>query len=243
MAVGYKSRSIVDKENVKVELQFPVAAFLYNISIWPAFIVPKKLIEKQGEAFWKNPVGTGPFKVKEFKRGSHITFERNPNYWDKGKPYLDEVRFNFATDSNSRILSLKDSQAQIVDGIPFSQVNSLKGDKSLALQTAKVPLFVALWLNHKRAAAGRPQRPPGDAARARQRRRSTRRSSAASARSRTACCMTLEVRRARQRGQAVRVRRRRRPRRLMASPKFADGFSTIRCSTRRATTTTSSWRC
>jgi peptide/nickel transport system substrate-binding protein len=151
VAVGYKSSEIVDKENVKVNLEFPVAAFPYNISIWPGAIVPKKLIEKQGEAFWKNPVGSGPFKLKELKRGSHITFERNPNYWDKGKPYLDEVRFDFATDSNSRILSLKDRQAQIADGVPFSQVNSLKGDKDLTLQTAKIPLFVALWFNHKKA--------------------------------------------------------------------------------------------
>jgi peptide/nickel transport system substrate-binding protein len=150
VAVGYKSTEVVDKNTVKVHLQFPVAAFPYNISIWPGQIVPKKLVEKQGDAFFKNPVGTGPFKVKELKRGSHITFERNPNYWDKGKPYLDTVRFDFATESNSRILSLKDGQAQIADGIPFSQVNSLKGSKELTLQTAKIPLFVALWFNHHR---------------------------------------------------------------------------------------------
>lgn len=151
VAVGYKSTEVVDKSTVKVHLQFPVASFPFNISIWPGAIVPKKLLEQQGEAFWKHPVGTGPFKLKELKRGSHITFARNPNYWDEGKPYLDEVRFDFATDSNSRILSLKDGQAQIADGIPFSQVNSLKGSKAVALQTARIPLFVALWLNHKRA--------------------------------------------------------------------------------------------
>lgn len=151
VAVGYGSTEIVDDSTVKVNLEFPVASFLFNISIFPGFIVPKKALEEQGEAFWKDPVGSGPFQLKELARGSHVTFERNPNYWESGKPYLDTVRFDFATDSNSRLLSLKGGQAQIADGIPFSQVNALKASKEVTLQTAKAPLFVGLWLNHKRA--------------------------------------------------------------------------------------------
>jgi peptide/nickel transport system substrate-binding protein len=151
VAVGYKSTTIVDDSTVRVDLTNPVPAFLYNISIFPGFIVPKNLVEKQGDAFFKNPVGTGPFKVKELARGSHLTLVRNPNYWEPGKPYLDTLRFDFATDSNSRLLALKDGQTQIADGIPFSQVNSLKNSKDLVVQTAKVPYFVGLWFNHKRA--------------------------------------------------------------------------------------------
>jgi peptide/nickel transport system substrate-binding protein len=151
VAVGYKSTTVVDDETVRVDLTNPVPAFLYNISIFPGFIVPKNLVEKQGDAFFKKPVGTGPFMVEELARGSHLTLVRNPNYWEEGKPYLDKVRFDFATDSNSRLLALKDGQAQIADGVPFSQVNSLKNSGDLIVQTAKVPYFVGLWFNHKRA--------------------------------------------------------------------------------------------
>lgn len=150
VAVGYKSTEVVDDSTVRVRLDFPVASFLYNISIFPAFIVPEKLVKKQGKSFWKSPVGAGPFKLKDLKRGSSITFSRNPNYWEQGKPYLDTVRFDFAADSNSRLLSLRNGQAQVADGIPFSQVNGLKDSKSLTLQTAKVPQMVAAWFNHKR---------------------------------------------------------------------------------------------
>jgi peptide/nickel transport system substrate-binding protein len=150
VAGGYGSSRVVDESTVEVKLTEPVAAFLYNISIFPAFVVPKKLVEEQGDAFFKDPVGTGPFMVKEFVRGSHITFERNPNYWEKGKPHLDEVRFNFATDSNSRMLAVKNGQAQIADGVPFSQIESLNSDPKLKLQAVKVPLFVGMWLNHQR---------------------------------------------------------------------------------------------
>jgi peptide/nickel transport system substrate-binding protein len=150
VAVGYKSTTVVDDSTVRVDLTNPVPAFLYNISIFPGFIVPKDLVEKQGDAFFKKPVGTGPFMVGELARGSHLTLVRNPNYWEEGKPYLDKVRFDFATDSNSRLLALKDGQTQIADGIPFSQVNSLKNSGDLIVQTAKVPYFVGLWFNHKR---------------------------------------------------------------------------------------------
>jgi peptide/nickel transport system substrate-binding protein len=151
VAVGYGKATAIDDATVQVKLKQPVAAFLYNISIFPAFIVPKDLVEKQGKAFWNHPVGTGPFMVKEFARGSHITFVRNPNYWETGKPYLDSVRFNFASDSNSRILALKGGTAQIMDGVPFSQITALQGDKKVVVQSAKVPLFLGLWLNHTKA--------------------------------------------------------------------------------------------
>jgi peptide/nickel transport system substrate-binding protein len=150
VAIGYGNATVVDNSTVRVKLAKPVAAFLYNISIWPGFILPKNLVEKQGKAFYKHPVGTGPFVVKEFVKGSHITFARNPNYWESGKPYLNSVRFNFATDSNSRILALRGGSAQIMDGVPFSQIDSLQRDKSVLLQSAKVPLFLGLWLNHAR---------------------------------------------------------------------------------------------
>lgn len=150
VAFGYGSSKVVNASTVEVTLTRPVAAFLYNISIFPAFILPKKLVEAQGAAFYKHPVGTGPFTVKEFAPGSHLTFAKNPHYWETGKPYLDEVRFNFATDSNSRLLALQGGQAQIADGVLFSQITKVQADKALALQSVKVPLFLGLWLNHQR---------------------------------------------------------------------------------------------
>jgi peptide/nickel transport system substrate-binding protein len=150
VAGGYGSSKVIDDATVEVKLKEPVASFLYNISIFPAFIVPKDLVQKQGAAFFKHPVGTGPYRVKEFVRGSHVTFERNPYYWEQGKPYLDSVRFNFATDSNTRMLAVKNGQAQIADGVPFSQITALRGDAKLKLQSVKVPLFLGMWLNHAR---------------------------------------------------------------------------------------------
>lgn len=151
VAGGFGHATVVNSSTVKVQLTKPVAAFLYDISIWPAFILPRNLVQKQGGAFFNHPVGTGPFMVQSFAKGSYITFVRNPYYWESGKPHLNSVRFNFVTDSNTRILALQSGSAQEMDVVPFSQVNTLRGAKNIQVQSAKVPLFLGLWLNHARA--------------------------------------------------------------------------------------------
>jgi ABC-type transport system substrate-binding protein len=45
-----------------------------------------------------NAVGTGPFTVSDFKRDDHISFVKNPNYWQEGKPYLDAIEIRFIAD-------------------------------------------------------------------------------------------------------------------------------------------------
>jgi peptide/nickel transport system substrate-binding protein len=151
VAVGYGQATVVNSSTVRVQLKQPEAAFLYDISIWPAFVLPKNLVEKEGKAFFNHPVGTGPFMVKQYVKGSHITFARNPYYWEKGKPYLNSVTYNFVSDSNTRILALRAGNAQEMDVVPFSQVAALRGEKNIVVQTAKVPLFLGLWLNHAQA--------------------------------------------------------------------------------------------
>lgn len=149
VANGMESAKATNATTVVVKLEHPVAAFLYNLAIFPAFIVSKEKLEAEGPAFWKHPVGTGPFRLKEFASGSHITFERNPYYFEKGKPYLQTMRWNFVPNSNTRVLALKSGEAQMADGIPFAQVESLQGDSSLAIQEIELPQEVLMVTNTK----------------------------------------------------------------------------------------------
>ncbi len=52
-----------------------------------------------------NPIGTGPFKFVEFKRGDSIKFVRNPNYWKTGRPYLDGIDWKVIENRSTRILA------------------------------------------------------------------------------------------------------------------------------------------
>ncbi|HEY2480117.1 MAG TPA: ABC transporter substrate-binding protein [Solirubrobacterales bacterium] len=149
VANGMESAKATNPTTVVVKLEHPVAAFLYNLAIFPAFIVDKTKLEEEGPAFWKHPVGTGPFKLKEFASGSHITFEKNPYYFEQGKPYLQTMRWNFVPNSNTRVLALKSGEAQMADGIPFAQVESLQGESSLGIQEVELPQEVLMVTNTK----------------------------------------------------------------------------------------------
>jgi peptide/nickel transport system substrate-binding protein len=149
VAAGMESAKATDNTTVVVKLEHPVAAFLYNLAIFPAFIVDKEKLEKEGPAFWKHPVGTGPFRLKEFAGGSHITFEKNPYYFEKGKPYLDSMRWNFVPNSNTRVLALKSGEAQMIDGVPFAQVESLQGESGVSIQEVELPQEILLVTNTK----------------------------------------------------------------------------------------------
>lgn len=146
---GFKSATAVNNSTVVMQLSEPTPGIIYNMSIFDAFIVPKNLVEKEGSAFWNNPVGTGPFKLSKWVRGSSITFVRNPYYWQKGLPYLNTVTYQYASNDNTRLLDVENNEAQMADGIPFSEVNTVKSNSSITLQTVKVPYWVGLWMNFK----------------------------------------------------------------------------------------------
>jgi peptide/nickel transport system substrate-binding protein len=62
------------------------------------------------------PVGLGPFLLKDWQRGDHLTLERNPNYWEKGKPYLDEIIFKIVPQAAARTQGLL---AGDIDYVPY----------------------------------------------------------------------------------------------------------------------------
>lgn len=86
---GFK---IVDPSTVEVTLKQPNSAFLFDLNNNCMSVVPKQEVIDAG-ADWgiKTVIGTGPFKLKEWKTGEQVTYERNPDYFKQGLPYLDQV--------------------------------------------------------------------------------------------------------------------------------------------------------
>ena len=54
-----------------------------------------------------NVMGTGPFKFVEHVKGSHWVGKKNPDYWDKGKPYLDGYRAIFISSSSAQVAAIR----------------------------------------------------------------------------------------------------------------------------------------
>jgi peptide/nickel transport system substrate-binding protein len=154
LGVGVESVDIIDDQTVQVNLDRPVGAFLENISVFPASIINKAAVLAEGDDHWMNPLGTGPFKVKEWVPGSHITLERNEYYWEEGKPYLDEIRFDYIADDNARILRIQGGDADIVEGVPWTQIPDLQASEGFSVHVDDIVRYEGVFLNHTVAPLG-----------------------------------------------------------------------------------------
>ena len=82
----------LDRRTVQVTLDDHVAPFVAIAAVGHAKIVPRDLVESQGEAFGAQPVGTGPFRFVRWDRGREIVLEANAEYFD-GAPRLTRLLF------------------------------------------------------------------------------------------------------------------------------------------------------
>lgn len=125
-----KSVEAVDPLTVKFTLNRPQAPFLKNLAMGPFGIASPTAVQELGEKFGENPVGTGPFTFKEWKRNDTITLEKNADYW-AGAPKLEKVIFRVIPDNSARLTALKTGEIDLMDGVNPSDVSQVESDESL----------------------------------------------------------------------------------------------------------------
>ncbi len=90
-----------------------------------------------GTTDFSKPIGTGPFQFQSFKAGERSVFTRNPNYWESGKPYVDELEQISIPDNQARLNALLSGQIDALEFLDFAQAKSLEGDSRVQLVIAK----------------------------------------------------------------------------------------------------------
>ena len=132
-----------DAHTAVILLAKPSPFLLTALASTESPIVPKHLYE--GSEILSNkynsaPVGTGPFVFKSWVRGSHAVLERNPNYWDKPKPYLDKVVVRFIPDAAARALAFESGSVDLgLNAIPLSDVERFKKIANLNVDNRASP--------------------------------------------------------------------------------------------------------
>ena len=145
-----KTIEALDKYTVKITLKetFPdflrFAAFVRNTAI-----LPKDEVVKHG-SMQKHMVGTGPFKLEEYKHGVGATFVRNPDYWDKPLPYLDGFKFAVIKDEASRLAGIRKKIYDIgwVKGIQLAKLAAK--EPHIMISKSSEDRQGRFWLNHER---------------------------------------------------------------------------------------------
>jgi peptide/nickel transport system substrate-binding protein len=138
------------------KLKEPDPVFLANL--WTG-ILPKHIWEK--EDFAKSqynviPVGSGPWKVKEWVRGDHVTFEANPDYF-QGRPYLDRIIVKVIPDVTVAFAALEKGDVHylpfkgMVGGPPYQLVDRLKQNPNLEVKVYEVSSMQRLFFRNDKA--------------------------------------------------------------------------------------------
>ncbi|MCC7161974.1 MAG: hypothetical protein IT331_05750 [Anaerolineae bacterium] len=128
-----KSVRVVDKYTVEFTSPKPHAGFLDHISWGSTVFHSPAALEKYGDDLKRNPVGTGPFTLEEWKPGEFLRFKRNPNYWREG-PNIDELIVRPIPDYSARVLALESGDVDVIQGVGVVDVERLKNTDGLKVE-------------------------------------------------------------------------------------------------------------
>lgn len=140
---------VVDPLTVKVTLSQPQGDFLYNMGWGDAVVVaPESAANNQ-----TNPIGTGPYSLKDWAKGDHIDLEKNPNYWGAA-PVIENVTFKFISDPTAATSALLAGDIDAFQAFPAPElleqfkanpefqviVGTTQGETILAVNNSHPPL-------------------------------------------------------------------------------------------------------
>ncbi|MCS6940999.1 MAG: ABC transporter substrate-binding protein [Roseiflexaceae bacterium] len=117
---------VIDDYTLKITLKRPVATFLddlYNVAITPSNVSDEELKRK--------PVGAGPFRFVSWTPNEAIVLERNPNYWEPGKPRLDRLTFRVLPDTTAAILNLLAGEVDAIYDVPVAEAQAVKDNQDI----------------------------------------------------------------------------------------------------------------
>lgn len=108
--MGVESIQVINPLTVKFKVKKFDSNFLFNVARGDAVIVSRQAIDR----LKSQPVGTGPFRFVEWKRGDSVVMVRNPEYYVKGIPYLEKVVFKFIPDPSAQLAALRAGDVDVL---------------------------------------------------------------------------------------------------------------------------------
>ena len=147
---SYVSTDVVDDSTVKVTFKVANGGFLNAVTGVNLAPVSPAALDKYGADFGSNPVGTGPFKFKEWVKQDHVTIVKNPDYnWApdpfmrSGQAYLDEIVFQIIPEASTRGVTLENGEVDMTEELTPDDFNRLTGSggdfAGLRIKTTGMP--------------------------------------------------------------------------------------------------------
>ena len=129
-----------DELTAVFHLNHPAPYLMKALSGYDAPILSKSVFENTDPAAnpsANKPIGTGPFKFGAWERGQYVRLDRNPNYWQKGLPYLDRIVARFIPDASTRSAALEAGEAHFAgySAVIYADVKRLQANPALDTTT------------------------------------------------------------------------------------------------------------
>ncbi len=141
---------VVNETTIDVHLKYAAAAMLQLMGVDFMLIFPEAQKEQGFERF-EDVTGSGPFKVKEWQRGSFYEFERNPDYFKEGLPYLDGYKSHTIVDAGTIVAGYKTERLMMssttVMNISAEDVAELEKEPYLSAYYTKTATLADIIMN------------------------------------------------------------------------------------------------
>jgi peptide/nickel transport system substrate-binding protein len=147
-----ESVDVEDDYTLVIHTLTPVRGLLNSLVQLP--IVSPKAVEKFGDQFTLNPVGTGPYQFVSYTPGSEVVIEQYPDYWGT-KDGPETIDWRIMPEASARIAAVQSGEVQIAENIPPDQLSTLKSNSDIEVLSAStmrvimmVPLFSNKWMQN-----------------------------------------------------------------------------------------------
>ncbi len=124
-----------DKHTLRVHLKTPNTLFPQNLAEPIAVIFPREVLEEDGD-LKKRMIGTGPYILKEHTRKVRVVLTRNPDYYDSGRPLVDQYTILSTPDDATRVAAFRTGQSDIIWRASLSDVEAIRKTNPAAIVQA-----------------------------------------------------------------------------------------------------------
>ncbi|MCL2320824.1 MAG: peptide ABC transporter substrate-binding protein, partial [Oscillospiraceae bacterium] len=148
-----------DPLTLKVTLISRTPYFL-ELTAFPTYMPVQKAIVEKNEVAWawatkaETYIGNGPYKVTEFVPSSHITMEKNKNYWEANKIGPDKIIFHFIEDNATALSDFQSGKLAFIDYIPPDKIESLRNNPAFHMPAQMATYYISF--NNQKAPFNNP---------------------------------------------------------------------------------------
>ena len=134
---------VVDEMTVRVDLAVPWAAYRTVLAGGSSFIMANEMLDAPDQGA-SNPIGTGPFQFRSWEQDKALSLAKYEDYWQEGKPHLEELEFRPIPDAKQRVEALRAGDVDMILTTRAADVADLRDDYTVIVDWGSERIIVML---------------------------------------------------------------------------------------------------